>query len=458
MINKQSKSGREVALDVLSRFNPKKNYAGDILEKHLHKTDEKQRATDIVFGVVRNQTAIDNVVYKCADCVIERIEKRLLNIVRIGVYELVYCPKSAEYSVVNDACEIVRKKGGKKKVGFVNAVLRQIQRSIKNRQIELVKTEEKNTLLQDEEFGCEFNKEILCGSEENPGRYLSEAFSLPEWLVDGWIDEFGFEKASQICSASNRKPSLYIRVNTLKTTAIELKEEFERVDVNFEEAGEEFLKIVSGKSISSLPGFLEGKFSVQDITAGSVIKQMEVKNDWAIADICAAPGTKTMQLAEVTCGKAKIFATDKNMERLEKVVESRHRLGADSVEIVKYDELENVCNELDGFDVVLLDVPCSNTGVLAKRIEVRYRIKPDAINALAEIQTQLLEKAKKLLKPDGIICYSTCSIQRKENFEVIEKFLKDNLDFKLKKQKLTLPMAGKGDFDGGFFAVLEKQA
>ena len=118
MIKKQLKSGREVSLEVLSRFNPKKNYASDVLEKYLHQTDERQRATDIVFGVVRNRQAIDNVISKCADCVIERIEKRLLNIVRVGVYELVYCPKSAEYSVVNDACEIAKKKGGKKKGGF----------------------------------------------------------------------------------------------------------------------------------------------------------------------------------------------------------------------------------------------------------------------------------------------------------------------------------------------------
>jgi len=175
-------------------------------------------------------------------------------------------------------------------------------------------------------------------------------------------------------------------------------------------------------------------------------------------DFCAAPGTKTAQLAELTGDKAKIIATDTNKKRLEKVSESIARLGLSSISTIDYDGLQKDASAKVSFDAVVLDVPCSNTGVLAKRVEARYRIKPGTIKKLAKTQTELLQTAAAMTKPKGKICYSTCSIQKDENAEIVKNFLQRNPDFELENEELTLPAAGAFDHDGGYAAILKRNA
>jgi 16S rRNA (cytosine967-C5)-methyltransferase len=209
------------------------------------------------------------------------------------------------------------------------------------------------------------------------------------------------------------------------------------------------IKIKSPRAVTQLPGFAEGLFTVQDITASQAVRILKPRSDWTILDLCAAPGVKTTQLAEATGDSAKIIATDIDSERLKKVKENTTRLGINSVDIVPYEEL------LDSkFDCVLLDVPCSNTGVLARRIEARYRIKPKAIKELAKTQSELLNTAAQMLKPYGKICYSTCSIQKDENSNLIRDFLQKNRNFELKSEELILPSAECFDRDGGYAAIL----
>ncbi|HUV64457.1 MAG TPA: methyltransferase domain-containing protein, partial [Sedimentisphaerales bacterium] len=200
------------------------------------------------------------------------------------------------------------------------------------------------------------------------------------------------------------------------------------------------------------PGFAEGEFTVQDITASGAVKLLDPQPGWTILDLCAAPGTKTTQLAEATGDSATIIATDIDSRRLEMVKENIARLGIKSVDVVPYREL------LDSkFDCVLLDVPCSNAGVLAKRVEARYRISPEGIRALVKIQAELLGTAALMLKPHGKICYSTCSIQKAENAELVRGFLRENPAFALESEDLTLPSAEGLDHDGGYAAILVKR-
>jgi 16S rRNA (cytosine967-C5)-methyltransferase len=180
------------------------------------------------------------------------------------------------------------------------------------------------------------------------------------------------------------------------------------------------------------------------------------QRSWTILDLCAAPGTKTAQLAETTGDSAKIIATDIDGRRLQMVQENIARLGIKSVEVVPYEQLNRQLKAMK-FDCVLIDVPCSNTGVLAKRVEVRYRISPNTIRELAGLQSKLLRAAAEMLKPDGKICYSTCSIERAENTDLIEDFLRENQDFALESQQLTLPTAEDFDHDGGYAAILTKR-
>ena len=459
MAGKNMESARTIATTVLNKFDadPKRDYAGPTLNKLLQQTTEKQRATDLVFGSIRNRSAIDMLITKLADCPTERIPAKILNIIRISAYELIYSPQTAEYAIVNEAAENAKALAGKKQAGFVNAILRQITRHIQNRQIPLSDADPKKTLPQTPSTGCEFDTLILPNPKISPAEYFSAAFSLPKWLVTDWLSEFDAELTRQICFASNRKPSIYIRPNTLKTTILQLAEKFRQEEIDCEiSADESMINVKSPHAIDRLPGFTEGLFSVQDITASQAVKALQPQPDWTILDLCAAPGTKTTQLAELTGDKAKIIATDIDSDRLEMVKENTARLGINSVKIIAYENLEKTTAEIAPFDCILLDVPCSNTGVLAKRPEVRLRITPKAVTKLTKTQSRLLKTAAAMIKPKGKICYSTCSIQKAENSQLVKAFLQKNSRLKLESELLTLPSAQDFDHDGGYVAILVK--
>lgn len=457
MTGQEFKSARSIVVEVLNRCDPKKDYAGPILDGLLGKTNERQRATDLVFGTIRNRRAIDTVIATFAGRPIERIQARLLNIIRVGTYELAYCPAAEEYAIVNEAVENTKTMTGKKQADFVNAVLRQITRHITNRQVWLPQADAKRTLVQTPSTGCEFETDFLPDGRTDPAEYLSTVFSLPKWLVADWLSEFGEEPARQICLASNRRPSVYIRPNTLKTTAQGLTEKLSKENIDCELVEGTMIRLRSPKAVGSLPGFDEGLFIVQDIAASQPVRLLDPRPDWTMLDL-AAPGAKTTQLAEATDDSATIIATDIDGQRLEMVGENAARLGIKSIEIVPYEEFLNSESTIPSpkFDCVLLDVPCSNTGVLAKRIEARYRLKPDAIRKLTEIQGKLLRTAAQMVKPHGRICYSTCSIQRQENGQLIRNFLQENDTFELESEKLTLPSAEPFDHDGGYVAIIVK--
>ena len=475
MAGQKFKSARAVAVDVLNRCDPKKNYAGTILDKLRHETDQSQRATDLVFGTLRNRTAIDKVIAAFSGRPIERIQGGLLNIIRVSTYELIYCPSTEQYAIVNEAVANAKACGSAKQAGFVNAVLRQITRHISNRQAPLTQTDAGCTIPQAPATGCQFDTSFLPDSKNYPAEYLSTVFSLPQWLVAGWIAEFGEESTRQICFASNRRPSVYIRPNSLRTTLEALAEKLHAADIGLDvvlDAG--MIQIKSPRDVTQLPGFAEGLFTIQDITASKPVRNLEFRmnneeflipmaqvlnSQFSILDLCAAPGTKTTQLAEATGDSVKIIATDIDKQRLEMVKESIARLGLTSVDVVPYDQFFNSKFEIlhSTFDCILLDVPCSNTGVLSRRLEARYRINPQAIKGLTKIQDELLETAAKMLKPAGLICYNTCSIQKAENRELIEQFLKKNKNFTLKSEQLRLPSAEAPDHDGGYVAILAKR-
>jgi 16S rRNA (cytosine967-C5)-methyltransferase len=465
MPGQRNKSARTVAAEVLAQFEPRRNYAGPILDKLLPQTDEKQRATDLVFGTIRNRLAIDTVIARFSGRPVKRICTPLLNIIRLGTYELVYCPETPEYSIVNEAVEAVKAIGGPKQAGFANAVLRQIARHISNRHAQLSTAQPASTIPQTPLTGCEFDTELLPDTKDSSPDYLSVAFSLPEWLIADWLDRFGLDRARQICLASNRRPSLYLRPNALRTTAQELAAHLGRADINYEIVPEaDMIRIKSPQDVTQLPGFAQGLFTVQDITASQVAKLCwaHLRADGgqtppAILDMCAAPGTKTTQLAELAGDSATIVATDIDAERLKKVEENTVRLGIKGVSIVEYEKLfENSQFETvySKFGAVLLDVPCSNTGVLARRPEMRFRISRKMIRKLIQMQDDLLEKAADMLKPGGKICYSTCSIQSIENDERVRAFLAKNPGFRLELERLFLPSAEHFDHDGGYVAIM----
>jgi len=448
-------SARRVAVEVLNQCEPKRNYAAPILDRLLGQTNEKQRSTDLVFGTLRNRLAIDLVIAEFSSRLTERIPAGLLNIIRVAACELIYNPQTPDYSIVNEAVESAKKLPNKKQSGFVNAVLRQITRHITNRQSPLADADVRAVLPQTAATGCAFDTPLLPDPDASGADYLTAAFSLPKWLVAGWLSEFGFDQTRQVCLASNRRPSIYIRPNTLKTTAEQLSQMLRQADIDLEIVGETaMIRITAAAAVTQLPGFTEGLFTVQDLTASHAARMLNPQPGWKILDLCAAPGTKTTQLAELTGDSAEIIATDIDGERLRKVGENTARLATNSVRIIAYEDFDSEPAETNLFDAILLDAPCSNSGVLAKRTEARYRINPDAIKRLTAAQRQLLQTAAAMIKPGGKICYSTCSIQEHENSNLIRTFLQQYPNFTLESERLTLPAAENPDHDGGYTAVI----
>lgn len=449
-------STRLIASAVLNQFDPKSKFAESILYNLLPQTSQTQQATDLVSGTIRNRHTIDIVITKLANCPTQRIPNKILNIIRIGAYELIYCPQTVEYAIVNEAVENAKAIAGKKQTAFVNALLRKISSSIKNRNALLKNSKPTQTLPQNLEYGCLFDTDLLPDPETSLHDYLSKAFSLPKWLVTNWINEYGPENTKQLCFASNRKPSLYIRPNTLLTTADELAKKLNKANITTEIISNETLKLKSPKLITKLPGFKNGLFTVQDTTAALPAKYLKPQPQCKILDLCAAPGTKTTQLAELTNDNAQIFATDINKKRLQLVEKNFNRLKLKSIKIFKYEQLNEITSKIGKFDDILLDVPCSNSGVLARRPEVRYRISKKAIKHLAKTQFELLQKGADLIDNNGRICYTTCSIQAEENNKLIQNFLTQNPHFKLLLEKLTLPSVQHPDHDGGYLAIIIK--
>jgi len=462
-------SARLIAVEALNRFDKAQKrhncsaqtrapYASVILRNLLDKTNQKQRATDLVMGTIKYRSSIDLVLSAIADTPAKRIAPELINYIHVGLYELIYCPQTPEYSIINDAAENTKTIGGEKQVGFVNALLRKSAKRIISRTAQITQENIRFVLPRNNSNGCLFDRSFLADPKTQPENYLSCACSVPRFLIVAWLSEFGFEKTKSICIAGNRRPGIYIHPNSLKSSVYQLAELLTGDDVSFDITGDEkMIKLNSPGEITSIPGFRDGLFVVQDPTAAKPVIALLPKPGSRILDLCAAPGTKTVQLAELTNDKAEIIATDIDPDRLKKLDDNITRLGLSSIRTLPYEQItENA--EKDGlFDDVLLDMPCSNTGVLAKRPEVRLRIKPKAIKKLTVIQDKLLAKAAKLTRPSGRICYSTCSIMKDENQNRIEKFLKEHPDFSLILEQLTLPADDEFDHDGGYFAIISRK-
>jgi len=454
------KTGRQVALQVLNKFDVARHDAAQILHSIIDQTSRKAQATDLVFGVIRNLPAIDMLITKAGATPTERVHKKLINILRLGTYELVFAPKTVEYAIVNEAANLAGAVAGKKQIGFVNAVLRNISRGIADRAAPLADTDPVKILPQSPQAGCLFAEAILPDQNSHPAEHLSRAFSLPLWLVADWLDEFGPELTRQICFASNRAPNVFVRPNTLKISATALAQKFTANGIDFQMA--EFgttLKLKSHQPITELPGFAEGLFTVQDPAGARAVEILAPRPGWIVLDLCAAPGGKTVQMAQMMNNTGRIIATDIDRRRLQKVGQNCKRLGITIVDIVPYEQVQEVIAEAGRCDAILLDVPCSNTGVLARRPEVRLRINRRAVAGLAQTQLQLLEKAARMISTGSKICFSTCSILNQENSEVVKQFLSTNTDFTLDSENLTLPSPASADSfgnDGAFSAILAK--
>jgi 16S rRNA (cytosine967-C5)-methyltransferase len=464
---------RNIAVNCLLQFEYHHHYIQDSLFEIYGREaalppEEKRLATELAYGTCRRLISLDTILEYFSTRPLKQIEPVIRQVLRVGLYQMLFLSGTPDFAAIDQAVRQARSSSQGKADAFVNAVLRSIQRDIISEVPEKVSVGLRNAFPVDDKTGILFRSPLLPDPLKNKSKYYSRYYSQPKWLVSRWLKHFDEKTVQAICSAANARPPLVLRPNRLKQKPENFASMLRKNHINHIYACGAFF-ICDPISPERVPGYSEGMFTVQDSTAMSAANLLSPREDESLLDLCAAPGGKTTHLAELMNNKGSIIASDLHAERLEKVNDNCKRLGISIVKTCSADELGVLLKEGRRFDAVLVDAPCSNTGVLARRVEARHLLKPADIKKRQETQCAIMKKAAQCLKRHGRILYSTCSIEPAENEEVIQKFLFANAGFALLEQRLSLPRSdnpllnsptpeNKAEpapwCDGGFVALL----
>ena len=383
---------------------------------------------ELVCGVVRWQAALDRLIARRTTPGREQ-RPALQNLLRLGLYQLFWLDRIPPHAAVHETVEQAKRAGYHTQAGFINAVLRGYLRE------------------------ADEIKKILADMKISQPAL---GWSHPEWLVEKWRQHFGAENLQPLLAWNNTPPKTFARVNTLKTDAARLVERWREENVEYDFVTRDWtgenlaFELQAHPPLNSLGSFRDGWFYLQDpstLLAPMLLAPQAGEN---ILDACAAPGGKTTFLAQLMANTGKITAADNEPNRLRLVKENCARLGVTCVETIEAAKLS-----APGlmFDRILIDAPCSNTGVLRRRVDLRWRIQAAEILRLQRTQLDLLNQAATKLKPGGVLVYSTCSLEPEENSQTVKQFLAAHQNFTLETERQLLPFAD--GVDGAYVAKLK---
>ncbi len=452
--------GRALAARVLGRARKGKRFAGDELERALRGgalgREDRGLATSLVYGTLRHQGTLDWVLGRVAEVSGARTHPDTMDLLRLGAYQLLYLRRVPPFAAVDETVELVRRAGGRRSAGFANAVLRALARDLAP-----ADTAASGSALRDLPRGdgtyAVFRRDLLPDPGRDPVQHVAVTLSLPAWLTARWIARFGAERTADLGRAFLVPPPTTLRVNRLRGDRDGLLALLRAADAEAQPGTDPAaIRLGAAGSVAQLPGYLEGRFTVQDEAAMAVAPRLAPHPGGRYVDLCAAPGGKSTHLAELSADAARIVALDPQAARLSRVAESCARLGLRSVFPVCGDGRRPPlpAPPSTGWDGVLIDAPCSNTGVLARRVEARWRLGPPDVSALAETQLHLLVSAAALVPPGGRVLYSTCSLEPEENDDRVALFLQGlGGTFREIERETLWPAPGRS---GGFVALLER--
>lgn len=442
---------RMKALEIISGIADEGAFSGQILDRALSgdkelKKEDRAFITELVYGTIGKLTSIDRIIDTYSSVKTEKMEKWVLNAIRMAVYQMEYLDRVPAYAAINEAVEEVKTKSPNAS-GFTNGVLRGILRG---------------------------GKKVSFKSQEDK---LSYTYSMPMWITEKLSEQYP-RNIRGILSAMSLRPELSLRINKTLISPQDYKKLLSEEEMEYSE-GKILNEIVSLKeqgAVRELPGFNEGYFSVQNessalvsLTAYECLKEMGKEKDGEVFDICAAPGGKTAFLSELTEGKVKILSSDLHPHRVELMEENYRRLKLENIETAVNDA-ENYKSGFSGrFDVVILDAPCSGFGLMGKKPDIKVNISEEGIQYIISVQRKILENAGKYVKDGGYLIYSTCTLNKDENEKNVMRFINDNPDFSV-SEKEYFPLRGNfinnsgmitilpdGHFDGFFISVLRKE-
>jgi 16S rRNA (cytosine967-C5)-methyltransferase len=419
---------REIAARVLGQRHHRAEYTENLLERALASAGlspaDRGLAHELVFGVIRWQATLDWLIARKTQ---NRPQKMSLqDLLRLGLYQIFWLDRIPAHAAVHETVEQAKRTGFGPQAGFINAVLRGCLREVEEIRRQLTELKTAQPAL---------------------------GYSHPEWLVTRWQTQFGPDRCRQLLEWNNTPPKTFARLNSLRTDATKLIEAWraENVDYDFvtrDWTGENLaFELKSHPPLTTLASFQQGWFYLQDPSTLLASRELNPQPGESILDLCAAPGGKTTFIAQLMNNEGCIVAHDIAPDRLKRVEENCQRLGITCVETTS-----TLDPRPSAFDRILIDAPCSNTGVLRRRVDLRWRIQPTEIERLRATQLELLRQAATRLKPGGTLVYSTCSLEPEENSQLVQQFLATQPKYKLENERQLLPFVDS--VDGAYVARL----
>jgi 16S rRNA (cytosine967-C5)-methyltransferase len=397
---------RGIAIKVLNRVERTDSYLDKLLDVELKGGElndlDKGLLTEVVHGVLRWQNKLDWVLNGFSHGNFAKSDVNLKNALRVALYQILYLDRIPHAAAVNEAVEFVKRIRGEKPAGLANAVLRNIIRNIQ---------------------GIRYPE-----AGEDPVQHLAVVYSHPHWITKRWYQRFGFEEAKQLLQANNERPALSLRINRLKIDPGRFLSLLEQQGIHYTGSTHlgYFVKVKTLTRIGQMDLFRNGSFTIQDESAALPCVLLSPRPGERVIDLCAAPGGKSTHLAELMENQGEVIAVDKYETKLNLMRAACDRLGLTNVKLVNFDagQLEH-----EQVDRVLLDAPCSGLGVFSKKPDMKWKRDISDIYNLARHQRELLTNAARLVKPGGVLVYSTCTTEPEENQEVVRHFLSHNPEF-----------------------------
>lgn len=422
-------SARYLAYKILFDIEVNGNYSNMALNKYLNEDglddQDKSFVTELVYGIIEKKRYLDYMINKVSKIKVRKMQHSVKLVLKMGVYQLVYMDGMTDYAAINESVNIM-KKLDKRSASFVNAVLRNISRNL------------------DEV------KDISLNTVDKLAIY----YSYENWIVENLVKEYGFERTEAILRALSQKPNIYLRVNRTKLRPGQSMDYLvgqiigRLIDQGLEasrvEGLEEAIKVKGLKSIDKHPLFREGYVSVQDISSILVAKVMDPKRESRVLDLCAAPGGKSTHIGELMENTGHLISQDIFDHKIKLMNTYARRLGLNNMEARLGDALVLNDDYIGKFDYVLCDVPCSGMGIVRRKPEIKYKEEEEVLN-LPDLQYQILENASSYLKEGGILIYSTCTIFKQENTDVVDRFLNNHKDYELDDLGSVKEFLGIGD-------------
>jgi 16S rRNA (cytosine967-C5)-methyltransferase len=443
-------TARTLALSVLLIAQEQQGFAQELLDRALTETPlppaERRLATQLIYGVMRRRGTLLALARPFLTRPLEKIEAWLIDALCLGVFQLALCDQIPPHAAVHETVELAVQYGRPKARGFLNAILRRVAELITNQNADGPAAD---ALPVENGRYRRLTRAVLPAPERAPVEYLADGFGLSPWLASRWMERYGVEESRRLGFWFAGPAPMTLRVNPLRTTREAFLEACRQAGLSVEEGRQaQAVRLLDPAAVRDIPGFEQGWFCVQDETAMQAAPALNPKPGWRVLDLCAAPGGKSTHLAELMRDQGEVIACDRDAERLKVVADLARRLGLISVRTTLPEALP-----VRPFDAVLVDVPCSNTGVLGRRPEVRWRLRPEDLTRLLPLQERLLCQALERVKPGGAVVYSTCSIEPEENRELVERVLRITPGATLEAEQTSAPGLPA---DGGYWARVRR--